>query len=75
MFRPLTGLVPPAVMLACLVVSGCSSPHVIKMNDGREIITRGMPHYDEDSGFYQFTTVAGENMQLNRNLIESITKK
>ena len=58
-----------------LLLAGCSTPHVIKLQDGREIITKGAPGFDKASGFYEFETVDGRNMELNRDMVESIQKR
>lgn len=77
MHRSLTAFFSSSIMLVCLILNGCaSSPHVIKLNDGRKIATRAMPSYDDDTGFYHFISAAtGEKMQLNQTIIESITKQ
>ncbi len=61
--------------LALVFLVGCSTPHVIKLKDGREFVATGNPAYDEESGFYEFRTIDGKNIELNKDLIESIHSK
>ncbi|MCK5895101.1 MAG: YgdI/YgdR family lipoprotein [Endozoicomonadaceae bacterium] len=77
MHRSLTVFLSSFSILVCLILGGCSSsPHLIKLNDGREIATLDMPSYDDNTGFYHFKVAAtGEEMQLNQTLIEFIVKK
>ena len=64
------------LLVICVVttglLSGCASPHVIKLKDGREFISTDYPDYDKASGFYMFTTKDGQSMEMNRDQIESI---
>ncbi|WP_281646763.1 YgdI/YgdR family lipoprotein [Parendozoicomonas sp. Alg238-R29] len=67
--------VPAGMILASVFLTACSTPHVVKLKDGREFISTGQPDYDDDTGFYEFKTPDGREMELNRDLIESIHSK
>ena len=63
------------MILASIFMTACSTPHTIKLKDGREYISVGKPDYENDTGFYEFRTPGGKEMELNRDLIESIDSK
>ena len=63
------------MVLTSVFITACSTPHVVTLKDGREFTSTGRPDYDEDSGFYGFRTASGEEMEFNRDLIESIHSK
>ncbi|WP_348658731.1 YgdI/YgdR family lipoprotein, partial [uncultured Stutzerimonas sp.] len=43
-----------AALVGMTLLTGCSSPSVITLNDGREIQTLDQPEYDDEAGFYEF---------------------
>ena len=64
----------PAFLLALGLgaLAGCASPTVITLNDGREIQAVDTPHYDEDSGFYEFEQLDGKRTRVNKDQILSL---
>ncbi|MFJ4143202.1 YgdI/YgdR family lipoprotein [Pseudomonas sp. NPDC089734] len=65
---------PAAFLLALGIASlaGCASPTVITLNDGREIQSVDTPHYDEDSGFYEFKQLDGKQTRINKDQIRTV---
>ncbi|RMQ43216.1 hypothetical protein ALQ04_02828 [Pseudomonas cichorii] len=51
---------------------GCASPTVITLNDGREIQSVDTPHYDEDSGFYEFKQLDGKQTRINKDQVRTV---
>ena len=43
-----------AILIGMTLLTGCSSPSVITLNDGREIQTLDHHEYDDEAGFYEF---------------------
>ena len=61
------------ICLLCTgILSGCATPQLIRLKDGREYVSTNYPQYDKESGFYTFTTRDGQSMEMNRDQIESI---
>ncbi len=55
---------------------GCASTYYeVRTNDGKDIITREKPDYDDDNKTYQFTDIEGHKWKLNRDAITSIEMK
>ncbi|MEP9316448.1 YgdI/YgdR family lipoprotein [Pseudomonas sp. LABIM340] len=64
----------PAFLLALGfgVLAGCSTPSVITLNDGREIQSVDKPHYDEESGFYEFEQLDGKTARVNKDQVRTV---
>ena len=54
-------------------LAGCASPSVITLNDGREIQAVDAPHFDKDSGFYEFQQLDGKRTRINRDQVRTIS--
>lgn len=65
---------PAAFVLALGLASlaGCSSPTVITLNDGREIQAVDTPHYDDNSGFYEFEQLDGKKTRINKDQVRTV---
>ncbi len=59
-------------LFICCLLSGCSSPSLIVLNDGREIQTLDVPDFDAKSGFYEFKQPDGKLQRLNKDQIRTI---
>jgi len=64
----------PAFLLALGLgaLAGCASPTVITLNDGREIQAVDTPHFEKDSGFYEFEQLDGKRTRLNKDQIRTV---
>ncbi|MGQ7957136.1 YgdI/YgdR family lipoprotein [Pseudomonas sp. SP16.1] len=58
--------------LGFAVLTGCASPSVITLNDGREIHTVDKPMYDEESGFYEFEQLDGKRATVNKDQVQTV---
>lgn len=56
------------------VLSSCSSPHTIIMNDGSTISTQGKPKVNRKTGFCEYTNLSGVEGQANKDHILRIEK-
>ncbi|MDH0646698.1 YgdI/YgdR family lipoprotein [Pseudomonas sp. GD03867] len=65
-------LLPALLIGAFATLAGCSTPSVIILNDGRELQTTDTPHYDRDSGFYEFKQLDGKPTRINKDQVQSI---
>lgn len=64
----------PAFLLALglATLSGCASPTVITLNDGREIQAVDEPEYDEETGFYEFEQLDGSRAKVNKHQVRTL---
>ncbi len=64
----------PALLLTLglVALTGCASPTVITLNDGREIQTIDEPDFDEDSGFYEFEQLDGKRAKVNKDQVRTV---
>lgn len=53
-------------------LTGCASPSVITLNDGREIQTVDEPEYDEETGFYEFEQLDGKRAKVNKDQVRTL---
>lgn len=64
-------LIVSAVALAALL-SGCSTPSVIVLNDGQQLQTLDKPRFDSKTGFYEFRQLDGKSNRINKDQVQSI---
>lgn len=60
------------IALGLGTLAGCATPSVITLNDGREIHTVDIPHYDDDAGFYEFEQLDGKPAKINKDKVLSV---
>jgi len=60
------------LILGLVALTGCASPTVITLNDGREIQTTDEPYFDEDSGFYEFEQLDGKRAKVNKDQVRTV---
>lgn len=70
----MTQRIIPAMLLTLglVALTGCASPTVITLNDGREIQTIDEPNFDEDSGFYEFEQLDGKRAKVNKDQVRTV---
>ncbi|PTS83526.1 YgdI/YgdR family lipoprotein [Pseudomonas sp. HMWF032] len=70
----MTQRIIPALLLTLglLALTGCASPAVITLNDGREIQTIDEPHFDKHSGFYEFEQLDGKRAKVNKDQVRTV---
>lgn len=61
-----------ALLASLAILSGCSNPSVITLNDGREIQTLDQPTYDEEAGFYEFENIDGKPGRVNKDQVRTV---
>lgn len=61
-----------AVLVGMVLLTGCSSPSVITLNDGREIQTLDQPEYDDEAGFYEFEGIDGKPGRVNKDQVRTV---
>ncbi|MGV8843206.1 MAG: YgdI/YgdR family lipoprotein [Pseudomonas sp.] len=64
----------PALLLTLglVALTGCASPKLITLNDGREIQAVDEPSFDEDSGFYEFEQLDGTRAKINKDQVRIV---
>ncbi|BDM24690.1 TPA: YgdI/YgdR family lipoprotein [Pseudomonas putida] len=67
-------LLLPALLLGTFAtLAGCSTPSLITLNDGREIQAVDTPHFEKDTGFYEFQQLDGKRTRINRDQVRTIS--
>jgi hypothetical protein len=64
----------PAVLLTLglIALTGCASPTVITLNDGREIQAIDEPIFDDETGFYEFEQLDGKRAKVNKDQVRTV---
>jgi hypothetical protein len=64
----------PAVLLTLglIALTGCASPTVITLNDGREIQAIDAPIFDDETGFYEFEQLDGKRAKVNKDQVRTV---
>jgi len=68
-----TFLLPALLIGTFATLAGCSTPSLITLNDGREIQAVDQPHYDRNSGFYEFEQLDGKRTRINKDQVRTIS--
>ncbi|WP_217474448.1 YgdI/YgdR family lipoprotein [Stutzerimonas stutzeri] len=63
-----------ALLIGLTLLTGCSNPSVITLNDGREIQTLDRPEYDEEAGFYEFEGIDGKPGRVNKDQVRTVNE-
>ncbi|MCQ4320267.1 YgdI/YgdR family lipoprotein [Stutzerimonas stutzeri] len=61
-----------AALVGMTLLTGCSNPSVITLNDGREIQTLDQPEYDDEAGFYEFEGIDGKPGRVNKDQVRTV---
>ncbi len=69
------GLAGAMLVLAAVLLSGCSSNYVMATKDGRMIQTDGKPAIDKETGLVQYTDEQGHVMQINGDEVSTIIER
>lgn len=69
---PLRSLPLFLTTLSLAVLTGCSTPSVITLNDGSQIQTVDRPEFDDDSGFYEFEQLDGKPARINKDQVITV---
>lgn len=66
-------IIPAALLtLGLIALTGCASPTVITLNDGREIQTIDEPSFDDETGFYEFEQLDGKRAKVNKDQVRTV---
>jgi len=63
------------LMLAALLLNGCSSDYVMATKDGQMIMTQGKPAIDKETGLVEYTDQQGHVMQINGDEVSTIIER
>jgi len=66
-------LLPALLLGAFTTLAGCSTPSLITLNDGREIQAVDTPHFEKNTGFYEFEQLDGKRTRINRDQVRTIS--
>ncbi|MBI6704365.1 YgdI/YgdR family lipoprotein [Pseudomonas viridiflava] len=65
-------LVLPAVVAASLMLSGCSTPSVVTLQDGTQYITTDAPKTKSRDGFYEFEDISGKTIRIKADEVATV---
>ncbi|WP_122532866.1 YgdI/YgdR family lipoprotein [Pseudomonas viridiflava] len=65
-------LVFPAVVAASLMLSGCSTPSVVTLQDGTQYITKDAPKTKSRDGFYEFEDISGKTIRIKADEVATV---
>jgi major membrane immunogen (membrane-anchored lipoprotein) len=65
-------LVLPAVIAGCFVLTGCSSPTVVTLQDGTQYITKDAPKTKTKDGFYEFEDISGKMIKVRADEVATV---
>ncbi|WP_122551815.1 YgdI/YgdR family lipoprotein, partial [Pseudomonas viridiflava] len=65
-------LVLPAVVAASLMLSGCSTPSVVTLQDGTQYITKDAPKTKSRDGLYEFEDISGKTIRIKADEVATV---
>ncbi|MBP0946452.1 YgdI/YgdR family lipoprotein [Pseudomonas alliivorans] len=65
-------LVLPAVVAASFMLSGCSTPSVVTLQDGTQYITKDAPKTKSRDGFYEFEDISGKTIRIKADEVATV---
>ncbi|WP_122553628.1 YgdI/YgdR family lipoprotein [Pseudomonas viridiflava] len=65
-------LVLSAVVAASLMLSGCSTPSVVTLQDGTQYITKDAPKTKSRDGFYEFEDISGKTIRIKADEVATV---
>ncbi|MBC3954096.1 MULTISPECIES: YgdI/YgdR family lipoprotein [Pseudomonas] len=68
-------LLLPAVVAASLVLTGCSTPSVVTLQNGTQYITQDAPKTKSRDGFYEFEDISGKTIRIKADEVATIKPK
>lgn len=75
MMKPHKKLIALLMLICAATITACSSPTVITLKDGRELLSVDTPKLDNETGFYYFTQPDGKETGVNKEEIRSIESR
>ncbi|RJX35140.1 MAG: YgdI/YgdR family lipoprotein [Desulfurivibrio sp.] len=66
------GAVVGLCLFASLALAGCSTPYRMMLKDGKVVEMVDEPEFDEDTGFYEYQTLDGKNVRVNKDQVVEI---
>lgn len=57
------------------VFTACTAPHSMTLKDGRVIETADEPEFNRKTGFYEYRTVDGKKVQINKDEVLEVKEK
>ncbi|MCJ7600944.1 MAG: YgdI/YgdR family lipoprotein [Desulfobulbaceae bacterium] len=60
------------VIFALMALVACSTPYRMMLKDGTVIEMADEPEFDMDTGFYEYETLDGKNVRVNKDQVVEI---
>jgi len=55
-----------------MALAACSTPYRMMLKDGTVVEMADEPEFDQDTGFYEYKTLDGKNVRVNKDQIIEI---
>ncbi|WP_440088235.1 YgdI/YgdR family lipoprotein [Pseudomonas fragariae (ex Marin et al. 2024)] len=65
-------LVLPAMVAVSFMLSGCSTPSVVTLQDGTQYITKDAPKTKSRDGFYEFEDISGKTIRIKADEVATV---
>ncbi|MBA1228507.1 YgdI/YgdR family lipoprotein [Pseudomonas viridiflava] len=62
----------PAVVVVSLMLTGCSTPSVVTLQDGTQYITKDAPKTKSRDGFYEFEDISGKTIRIKAGEVATV---
>ncbi len=56
-------------------LTACAAPHTMTLKDGRVIETADEPEFNQKTGFYEYNTVDGKKVQVNKDEVLEVKER
>jgi major membrane immunogen (membrane-anchored lipoprotein) len=60
------------VIFALMALVACSTPYRLTLKDGTVVEMADEPEFNEDTGFYEYTTLDGKDVRVNKDQVVEI---
>ncbi|MCK9296929.1 MAG: YgdI/YgdR family lipoprotein [Desulfobulbaceae bacterium] len=66
------GAVAGIYLFTLMALVACSTPYRMMLKDGTVVEMADEPEFDKDTGFYEFQTLDGKNVRVNKEQVVEI---
>ncbi|KAA8687160.1 YgdI/YgdR family lipoprotein [Pseudomonas syringae pv. tagetis] len=62
----------PLLVAAAVLLSGCSTPSVVTLQNGTQYVTKDMPRTKTRDGFYEFEDISGKTVRIKADEVATV---
>ncbi|RMV77435.1 hypothetical protein ALP05_03610 [Pseudomonas caricapapayae] len=60
------------LVAAAVLLSGCSTPSVVTLQNGTQYVTKDMPRTKTRDGFYEFEDISGKTVRIKADEVATV---